>query len=515
MTSGNGCSGSRSAERRVLHAITVIAGTDALDNLGYRLLENLEIRVRIDADPDRPCDQREEHRDLARVHVRNGEVLAIGHLAKHRALVQPQKVSRAQDHTGHGEVGPDAVGFERALQDREFADESVEQRQAGGAEHRDRENDRELGHHVRNAAVLFDFAGVAALVNDADHHEEHAGRDAVIHLLDHAARDAVRVERKNAERAEPEMAYRRVGDQLFPVRLHQADQRAVNDGDDGKNREDLHNALIDAGLGQQRERKAQESASSHLQQDGGQDHGAGRGRFHMRVGEPGVEGEHRHLDRKSDEEAPEDDVLELQRQIELHEIRDFEGVEAELLEVLEIQRQDAEQHQDASRQRVEEEFDGGVEFSRAAPHADDEVHRHQHELPENVEEEEIERNENADHARLQEQEHGVILFDALLNGAPATQDGYEAHQGGEHQEEHADAIDADVIVSAERRDPIGALFELEAAAADRKPGDQLQRKQEPGDADEVGPYADGIFHPAGDEKQDQEPGQRDQKRVTE
>ena len=68
--------------------------------------------------------------------------------------------------------------------------------------------------------------------------------------------------------------------------------------------------------------------------------------------------------------------------------------------VEEVERQDREQHDHRSRQRVDEELDRGVEFPRTAPDADDEVHRHEHDFPENVEEEEVERAERADHARL-------------------------------------------------------------------------------------------------------------------
>ena len=76
------------------------------------------------------------------------------------------------------------------------------------------------------------IARVPALVDDADDQEQHAGRDAVIDLLQHAARDAVGVQRENAQRAEAQVAHRRIRDQLLPIRLHQADQRAVDDPDD-------------------------------------------------------------------------------------------------------------------------------------------------------------------------------------------------------------------------------------------------------------------------------------------
>ena len=62
--------------------------------------------------------------------------------------------------------------------------------------------------------------------------------------------------------------------------------------------------------GQQRQREADEAVRAHLQQNAGQDHGAGRGRFGVRVRQPGVEREHRHLDGEREEEAPEQKHLQ-------------------------------------------------------------------------------------------------------------------------------------------------------------------------------------------------------------
>src|SRR6185437_6288260 len=108
-----------------------------------------------------------------------------------------------------------------------------------------------------------------------------------------------------------------------------------------------------------------------------------------------------------------DPLLDRRRQMERHQLRDVERIEAELLEVLEIQHQDAEQHQHAAHQRVQEEFDCGVKAPRATPNADDEVHRHQDHFEEDVEQEEIERDENADHARLQQQKKRVEFLHPL------------------------------------------------------------------------------------------------------
>src|SRR5437867_1459050 len=77
-------------------------------------------------------------------------------------------------------------------------------------------------------------------------------------------------------------------------------------------------------------------------------------------------GKHWHLDGEPDEERPEHPLLHAEGHIELHQVGDLEGVSAELLVILEVERQDAQQHQHRTGQCVQEEFDGGVELSRSA-----------------------------------------------------------------------------------------------------------------------------------------------------
>src|ERR1051325_2042546 len=107
----------------VPHRASKIAGTDPLHDLIDRALQDLEVGFRIDTDPDRPGDQRGENGEFAEIHVGDGEVLAVGNLPEHRSLVEPEQIRRAEDYAGDGEGGPYAVGLERALQDRELADE--------------------------------------------------------------------------------------------------------------------------------------------------------------------------------------------------------------------------------------------------------------------------------------------------------------------------------------------------------------------------------------------------------
>jgi hypothetical protein len=68
---------------------------------------------------------------------------------------------------------------------------------------------------------------------------------------------------------------------------------------------------------------------------------------------------------------------------------------------------DRRQHQHRAGHGVEEELDGGVDAAVVAPDADQEVHRHQADFPEDVEEEQVLRQEDADQAEFQQQQEGV------------------------------------------------------------------------------------------------------------
>ena len=81
-------------------------------------------------------------------------------------------------------------------------------------------------------------------------------------------------------------------------------------------------------------------------------------------------------------------------------------------------RQDRDQHQQRADQRVQHELDRRVDAVRAAPDPDDQVHRDEHDLPEDVEEEQVEREEHADHADLEHEEGDHVFLDAGLDRDP-------------------------------------------------------------------------------------------------
>src|SRR5207245_6401962 len=129
----------------------------------------------------------------------------------------------------------------------------------------------------------------------------------------------------------------------------------------------------------------------------------------------------------------------------------------------EIQDQDREQQQPAPRQVNRQEFPGGVEPARAAEAGDQQEHRDGLQLPEEEEEQVIQRGENPVNAGLQDQQQDEILFRLLAHPA-GSEHGEEEEEAAEQEQRHADAIDAEVIAGAGSRKPGAGLFVGKASA---------------------------------------------------
>ncbi len=91
---------------------------------------------------------------------------------------------------------------------------------------------------------------------------------------------------------------------------------------------------------------------------------------------------------------------------------------------------------------VQEEFEGGVNAALVAPDADQEVHGDQRNFPEDEEQEEIERAEDANQSKFKQQQERKELFDVLVDGLPRHQHAERRKKGGEHHQPQADAVHA-------------------------------------------------------------------------
>ena len=149
---------------------------------------------------------------------------------------------------------------------------------------------------------------MGALVDHADAQEEGPGDDPVVDHLKDRALDAVSVERKDAQRHEAHVADARVGDEALDIRLGQGHVRAVDDGDDREHQHGREEEL--RGIGEDRQRDPQEPVGAHLEENPGQDHAPCGGRLGVGIRQPGVHGEHGHLDRERRQKGDEEPCLQ-------------------------------------------------------------------------------------------------------------------------------------------------------------------------------------------------------------
>ena len=171
----------------------------------------------------------------------------------------------------------------------------------------ERQQRGEHRHDARDAAVGVDQPRVPPLVDHADEEEERAGGDAVVDHDHQRALHALHGEREDAEHHEAEVADRAVRDELLEVRLHERHERAVDDADHREHEDDRAHASGSSRpsgrAARARRRKPNVPSFSMI---AGEDDRARRRRLDVRIGQPGVEREHRHLHREREEEGAEE-----------------------------------------------------------------------------------------------------------------------------------------------------------------------------------------------------------------
>ena len=395
---------------------------------------------------------------LVGAHVADALERILDQLAEDHPAIEPEHVGGTQDHAGRGEEGDPARDLEDADDDQDLADEAAGAGQADRRQHEQHEHGGVDRHHLGEAAIGVDLAAVDPVVDDAHHHEESGRDEAVAQHGDDAALDPERVWGEQADGDDAHVRHGRVGDQLLHVALHQGDQRGVDDRHD-REREDERRE-VDRGLGQHRQREAQEAVAAELEEHARQQHRARRRRLDVRVGQPGVERPHRHLDRERGEHRDPEQLLHVQieavgRQPGDH-LRDLGGVGVQ------VDHQNGDQEQDRAQERVEEELERGVDPARPAPDADDQVHRDQDGLEEQVEQHGVQRHEHADHQRIHDQERDHVFLHPGMDRMPGADHHDHGQQGRQQDEPERDAVDAEIVADAQPGQPRGLLDQLEA-----------------------------------------------------
>ena len=168
----------------------------------------------------------------------------------------------------------------------------------------------------------------------------------------------------------------------------------------------------------------------------------------------------RHLDRERQRERGQQHRLHRQRQLGAVEVGEGEGRDAGRL----VQRVDEVdhrgQHQDAAECRVQHELERGVDAALAAPDPDDQEHRDHHRFPEQVEQEQILRQERALHRELDEEHHRVEELHVLVDGRERTRHDQRAQECGQHHQQQVHPVEADVVVHAPVGNPRRTAFRI-------------------------------------------------------
>ena len=208
----------------------------------------------------------------------------------------------------------------------------------------------------------------------------------------------------------------------------------------------------------------------------GDHHGERDGGFVVGVGEPAVERKNGNLDREGKEKCernPEERTggKDTAGGLVL-EIGEVEGVR------FRVEPKNRDEQRRGGDESEEEKFERGARTIFAAVHGDEDGHGNERELPEAVVEHEVERDKDADHSGLLDEEERVEDFAAGLDGLPAGDDADGCEQANENDEPEAEAVDADVVEDRGAFDPGNVLLKLESGLAGNEVRGQMEREQE-------------------------------------
>src|SRR2546428_6420636 len=125
-------------------------------------------------------------------------------------------------------------------------------------------------------------------------------------------------------------------------------------------------------------------------------------------------------------------------------------------------RDNACQHEQATNGCIQHKLEGCIDTTLATPTANQEIGRYQHHFPENVEQEEVGGEKDADDAALQEKHEGHVVFDLLVD-AKRGGDADHRQECSEDYEQEADAINTQAVVDTESRNPCQPFIEVKRA----------------------------------------------------
>ena len=196
-------------------------------------------------------------------------------------------------------------------------------------------------------------------------------------------------------------------------------------------------------------------------------------RLAVGVRQPAVEREQRRLDDERRREAEEDPARRVRPAVDHRERPGLEAVDDHGAE-----------HQQRADHRVDDERDRRAQPPRPAPHADQDVERDQHRLPEDVEEQEILGGEDADDRAGQEEHQPVVGARVVAADPVAVGDRRGHHDDRQPDEPEREPLEhPDVVRDAEILRPRRLARLLQPALVEVEPRDRLDPEADLGERD--------------------------------
>src|SRR5215510_4375040 len=118
-----------------------------------------------------------------------------------------------------------------------------------------------------------------------------------------------------------------------------------------------------------------------------------------------------------------------------------------------VERQNSDQHQQSAQLREQEKLHGRVDAPLVAPYDDQKIHRDQHQLPGEVEEKQVERQEYTRDSCENPHQVEVKEANSLADLRPGCKHGHDAEEEREQQHQEAEPIHRKMKVDAEPGDP--------------------------------------------------------------
>jgi len=119
----------------------------------------------------------------------------------------------------------------------------------------------------------------------------------------------------------------------------------------------------------------------------------------------------------------------------------------------EVQGQDRNEHQQPAQLGKKEKLCRGICPAVAPPNGDQKIHGDKHQLPGEIEKKQVEREKHADNSGENPQHVEMVEADRLGDFRPGNQQSHETQKKREQNEQKAEAIDSQVKMNAELRDP--------------------------------------------------------------